>query len=37
MYINPFLAGVIATIVAEIGIMLVSSLVIIIRKGKQHD
>ncbi len=35
MYINPFLAGVLATIFAELTLMLVSSLVIIIRRGKQ--
>ena len=37
MYINPFLAGVLATIGAEIGAMFIASLVIIIKRGKRHD
>ena len=35
MYINPFLAGVLATIFAEIGAMFITSLVIIIKRGKR--
>lgn len=34
MYINPFLAGVLATIFAEIGILFISSLIIIFRRYK---
>lgn len=32
MYINPFVAGVLVTIAAELAIMFVSSLIIIIRR-----
>lgn len=35
MYINPFLAGVLTTIAAELAIMFVSSLVIIFRRVKK--
>ena len=35
MYVNPFLAGVLATIAAELVIMFVSSLIIIIRRIKK--
>lgn len=37
MYINPFLAGVLATIIAEIGAMFIASLVIIVNRGKRRD
>jgi hypothetical protein len=36
MYINPFLAGVLVTIFAEISILFVCSLVTLFKKGKQH-
>jgi hypothetical protein len=36
MYINPFWAGVIATILAELALLFASSLIIIIRRNK-HD
>lgn len=35
MYINPFVAGVLATIAAELAIMFVSSLIIIIRRNRK--
>ena len=35
MYIDPFVAGVLATIFAEIGVMFISSLIIIFRRGKR--
>ena len=35
MYINPFLAGVLATIGAELALMLFSSLIIIFRGSKK--
>jgi hypothetical protein len=35
MYINPFLAGVLATIGAELAIMFISSLIIIFRRSKK--
>lgn len=35
MYINPFLAGVLATIAAELAVMFVSSLIIIFRRAKR--
>ena len=37
MYINPFLAGVLATICTEIGAMFIASLVIIVKRGNRHD
>lgn len=36
MYINPFLAGVIATIFAEIGILFVWSIAMIIKRGTRR-
>ena len=36
MYIDPFWAGVIATIVAEIGTLFVLSVVAIIKRGKRY-
>jgi hypothetical protein len=36
MYINPFLAGVIATLIAEIGTMFIASLIIILKRGKRN-
>ena len=35
MYINPFWAGVIATIAAELATMFVASLIIISKRGKK--
>jgi hypothetical protein len=35
MYINPFLAGVLAAIGIELAIMFVSSLIIIFRRSKK--
>ena len=35
MYIDPFWAGVIATIAAELALMFVSSLIIIFRRAKK--
>ena len=35
MYINPFLAGVLATIVTELAVMFISSLIIIFRRSKK--
>lgn len=35
MYINPFWAGVLATISAELALMFVSSMIIIIRRSKK--
>lgn len=35
MYINPFWAGVLATISAELALMFISSVVIIIRRAKR--
>ena len=35
MYINPFWAGVAATITAELALMFVSSLIIIFRRTKK--
>ena len=35
MYINPFLAGVLATIAVELAIMFISSLIIIFRRSKR--
>ena len=37
MYINPFLAGVLATIIAEISATFIASLVIIVKRGKHRD
>ena len=37
MYINPFLAGVLATVFAEVSAMFVASLIIMIKRGKRHD
>lgn len=36
MYINPFLAGVLATVFAEIGILFVASVIAIVKRGKRH-
>lgn len=35
MYINPFWAGVVATITAELALMFISSLIIIFRRTKK--
>lgn len=35
MYINPFWAGVLATITAELALMFISSVVIIIRRANK--
>lgn len=37
MSINPFLAGVLFTIFAELAIMFIASLIIIIKRGMYHD
>lgn len=37
MYINPFLAGVLATILAELTILVVISVVSTIKRGNRHD
>ena len=37
MYINPFLAGVLATIFAEIGGLFVWSIITLAKRGKRHD
>lgn len=34
MYINPFWAGVLATISAELALMFISSIIIIIKRGR---
>lgn len=36
MYINPFLAGVLTTIFAEISAMFVLSIVIIVKNARKH-
>ena len=36
MYINPFWAGVLATIFAEIGTMFIFSVISIAKRGKRH-
>lgn len=36
MYIDPFWAGVLATIFAELALMFVSSVIIIFSRGKRH-
>lgn len=36
MYINPFLAGVLATIFAEIGILFVLGVYATFKRGKRH-
>jgi hypothetical protein len=35
MYVNPFWAGVVTTIFAELALMFVSSVIIIFKKGKK--
>lgn len=37
MYINPFLAGVLATIFAEIGIVFIVSIITVAKRGKRYD
>lgn len=37
MYINPFLAGVLATIFTEIGILFLLSVYATFKRGKRHD
>jgi hypothetical protein len=37
MIINPFLAGVLTTIFVELATMFIASLIIIIKRGKNHD
>lgn len=37
MYIDPFWAGVFATIFAELALMFVCSLLIILKRGSYHD
>jgi hypothetical protein len=34
MYINPFVAGVLATIFAELAFLFIASLIIIFKRGK---
>ena len=34
MYINPFWAGVLTTITVELALMFISSIIIIIKRGK---
>ena len=36
MYIDPFWAGVLATIFAELAAMFVASMIIIFKRGKRH-
>lgn len=36
MYINPFLAGVLVTIFAEIGILFVMGVIAVFKRGKRH-
>ena len=36
MYINPFLAGVLATIFTEIGILFVASVITVVKRGKRR-
>ena len=36
MYINPFLAGVLATIFAEIGVLFVWSIITLVKRGKRY-
>lgn len=35
MYVNPFCAGVVATIFAELAIMFIASIAIIVKGGKK--
>ena len=37
MYINPFLAGVLATIFTEIGILFIASIITLVKRGNRHD
>lgn len=37
MYINPFWAGVLATIFAELSAMFITSVIIIFKRGNPHD
>ena len=37
MYINPFLAGVLATIFTEIGVLFVWSLITLFNRGNHND
>ena len=37
MYINPFLAGVLATIFTEITALFVWSIVTLVKRGKHYD
>ena len=37
MYINPFLAGVLATIFTEIATLFVWSVITLVKRGKRHD
>ena len=36
MYINPFWAGVLATIFTEIGILFIASIITIVKRGKRY-
>jgi hypothetical protein len=36
MFVNPFLAGVLTTIFAELAIMFIASLTIIFKRGKRY-
>ena len=36
MYINPFLAGVLTVIIAELATMFIASLIIILKRGKNN-
>jgi hypothetical protein len=37
MYINPFWAGVLTTIFAEVGGLFVASVIAVIKRGKRRD
>ena len=37
MYINPFWAGVLATIFTEIGCLFVWSIITLVKRGKRYD
>ena len=37
MYINPFWAGVLATIFTEIGALFVWSIITLVKRGVNHD
>jgi hypothetical protein len=37
MYINPFLAGVLATVFTEVSVLFVASLITMFKRGKKND